>query len=231
MSTISNERLEKLSEYDCADRYEVMSMATELLALRKEREKVEPVGYRKLFTCSSCGAEGLDEPLESRCHCNGDGARWIEGRLYTAPPAPGADDDSLPYDPQIAEYEQMMEAEQAQADTTSQQFESLASVKQPSSNLAATGKASRDSDANSSHDSQTTIKQSDGWIPCSERMPGIGEAVLMRISCSDHFNIESGRYKGDGLWLGCWFSIRGKKESPYQVAHWMPIPAAPEPCK
>ncbi|ELY5887240.1 hypothetical protein SNN87_001312 [Cronobacter sakazakii] len=43
MSTISNERLEKLSEYDCADRYEVMSMAAELLALRKEREKAEPV--------------------------------------------------------------------------------------------------------------------------------------------------------------------------------------------
>ncbi|EOC1186539.1 hypothetical protein AAAW61_003806 [Cronobacter sakazakii] len=51
------------------------------------RERAEPDGYRKLFTCSSCGAEGLDEPLESRCHCNGDGARWIEGRLYTAPPA------------------------------------------------------------------------------------------------------------------------------------------------
>ncbi|ELY2818872.1 hypothetical protein SMC58_002766 [Cronobacter dublinensis] len=57
-------------------------------ALRKERERAEPAGYRKLFTCSSCGAEGLDEPLESRCHCNGDGARWLEGRLYTAPPAP-----------------------------------------------------------------------------------------------------------------------------------------------
>ncbi|EOC1146817.1 DUF551 domain-containing protein [Cronobacter sakazakii] len=45
MSTISNERLEKLSEYDCADRYEVMSMATELLALRKERERAEPVAW------------------------------------------------------------------------------------------------------------------------------------------------------------------------------------------
>ncbi|EPC1463924.1 DUF551 domain-containing protein [Cronobacter sakazakii] len=43
MNTISNERLEKLAEYDCADRCEVMSMAAELLALRKEREKVEPV--------------------------------------------------------------------------------------------------------------------------------------------------------------------------------------------
>ncbi|EMD7581232.1 hypothetical protein VWW21_000875 [Cronobacter sakazakii] len=116
MSTISNERLEKLSEYDCADRYEVMSMATELLALRKEREKEESA------VCPKCGNTGLadsggvqpwGEPILIECDC-------------TAPPAPSIADDSLPYDPQIAEYEQMMEAEQAQADTTSQQFESLA---------------------------------------------------------------------------------------------------------
>ncbi|ELY4566636.1 DUF551 domain-containing protein [Cronobacter sakazakii] len=147
--------------------------------------------------CPKCGNTGLadsggvqpwGEPILIECDC-------------TAPPAPDIADDSLPYDPQIAEYEQMMEAEQAQADTTSQQFESLA------------GKAVG------------------GLIPCGERMPEIGEEVLMRISCNDHFNIESGKYKGDGLWLGCWFSTYGKKGSPYQVTHWMPIPAAPEPCK
>ncbi|POT82071.1 hypothetical protein C3399_27205, partial [Enterobacter cloacae complex sp. ECNIH14] len=43
---------------------------------------------RKLFTCSGCGAEGLDEPLESKCHCNEDGAHWVESVVYTAPPAP-----------------------------------------------------------------------------------------------------------------------------------------------
>ncbi|KUQ12349.1 hypothetical protein AWI06_09105 [Enterobacter hormaechei subsp. xiangfangensis] len=42
---------------------------------------------RKLFTCSGCGAEGLDEPLESKCHCNEDGAHWVESVVYTAPPA------------------------------------------------------------------------------------------------------------------------------------------------
>ena len=42
---------------------------------------------RKLFTCSGCGAEGLDEPLESKCHCNEDGAHWVEGIVYTAQPA------------------------------------------------------------------------------------------------------------------------------------------------
>ncbi|VVT52720.1 hypothetical protein UYSO10_4251 [Kosakonia radicincitans] len=45
---------------------------------------------RKLFTCTGCGAEGLDEPLESRCHCNEDGAHWVESVLFTSPPAPVA---------------------------------------------------------------------------------------------------------------------------------------------
>ncbi|EOU9603835.1 DUF551 domain-containing protein [Cronobacter dublinensis] len=232
MSTISNERLEKMAAGGGFNFNEVEAISSELLALRKERERAEPVGEVVL---GSRDDEGNYPHAHVICLAGEGCADWDnfpDGfKLYTAPPAPPADDDSLPYDPQIAEYEQMMEAEQAQADTTSQQFESLASVKQPSSNLAATGKSSRDSDDNSSPDSQATIKQSYGWIPCSERMPGIGEAVLMRISCSDHFNIESGRYKGDGLWLGCWFSTYGKKESPYQVAHWMPIPAAPETCK
>lgn len=49
---------------------------------------------RKLFTCSACGAEGLDEPLESQCHCLGDGAHWVESTLYTRPqPAPVVPDE------------------------------------------------------------------------------------------------------------------------------------------
>lgn len=51
----------------------------------------EPVdsNYRKLFTCTGCGAEGLDEPLETNCHCCVDGAHWVESRLYRhAQPAP-----------------------------------------------------------------------------------------------------------------------------------------------
>ncbi len=91
----------------------------------------------KTAFCPKCGNTGLadsggvqpwGEPILIECDC-------------TFPPAPGADDDSLPFDPQIAEYEQMMEAEQAATDTTSQQFAALA------------GKAVG------------------GWIPCSERMP------------------------------------------------------------
>ncbi|ELY2791094.1 DUF551 domain-containing protein [Cronobacter sakazakii] len=263
MSTISNERLEKLSEYDCADRYEVMSMATELLALRKEREKEESA------VCPKCGNTGLadsggvqpwGEPILIECDCTAPPApvvsdvltrlraivadpralprrrEWISGQQYSyvllenveamvddacraAILKSGHDEigswsnhKNTPTDKPKSEMSQKAEqlvrdttalavALSAETDTTSQQFESLA------------GKAVG------------------GWIPCGERMPEIGEEVLMRISCNDHFNIESGKYKGDGLWLGCWFSTYGKKGSPYQVTHWMPIPAAPEPCK
>ncbi|HHI1838069.1 TPA: hypothetical protein ACP4YJ_000749 [Enterobacter cloacae] len=51
---------------------------------------------RKLFTCSGCGAEGLDEPLESKCHCNEDGAHWVESVVYTAPPAPVVPEEATP---------------------------------------------------------------------------------------------------------------------------------------
>ncbi|WP_373326128.1 DUF551 domain-containing protein [Cronobacter turicensis] len=139
MSTISNERLEKLSEYDCADRYEVMSMATELLALRKEREKAEPVAYM-------IGGHYLMHANDPKVDNYSSAVP-----LYTAPPAPVVPGDWLPYDPQIAEYEQMMEAEQAQADTTAQQFDSLVG------------------------------KSMSGWIPCSERMPEEGGRYLCYV--------------------------------------------------
>ncbi|ELY5855595.1 hypothetical protein ABUP50_001724 [Cronobacter malonaticus] len=131
MSTISTEQAKDLrNAFECwqqdydpvedKEQYEMFGLGVvamdELLALRKERERAEP------FVCPKCGNTGLadsggvqpwGEPILIECDC-------------TSPPAPSTDDDSLPYDPQIAEYEQMMEAEQAQADTTSQQFESLA---------------------------------------------------------------------------------------------------------
>ncbi|EKF1803334.1 hypothetical protein [Cronobacter sakazakii] len=131
MSTISNELVKDLrmafsvwqQDYDPVEdkaQYDMFGLGVvamdELLALRKERERAGTV------VCQKCGNTGLadsggvqpwGEPILIECDC-------------TAPPAPDIADDSLPYDPQIAEYEQMMEAEQAQADTTSQQFESLA---------------------------------------------------------------------------------------------------------
>lgn len=120
MRTISNERLETIAKNALSE--ERRMMAAELLALRKEREKAETVGVPDLHKVVYHFRD-LNEgfPVE---RFKADYV--IDWMLANYPPAPIVPDDSLPYDPQIAEYEQMMEAEQAQADTTAQQFESLA---------------------------------------------------------------------------------------------------------
>ncbi|NCH06916.1 DUF551 domain-containing protein [Cronobacter dublinensis] len=102
-----------------------------------------------------------------------------------------------------------------------------ATVKQPSSNLAATGKASRDSDDNSSPDSQTTIKQSDGWIPCSERMPEDGVSVLACCKCGDNF---SGIYTIRAPVIRSKNSRKDDSMAHHErVTHWQPLPEPP--CK
>ncbi len=194
MSTISNELVKDLrmafsvwqQDYDPVEdkaQYDMFGLGIvamdELLALRKERERAEPdfyvvvtsVGVWQSFHRSRAEAEFIvNKPFNP-------GYSVLE--IYTAPPAPVVADDSLPYDPQIAEYEQMMEAEQAQADTTSQQFESLVG------------------------------KTVGGWIPCSERMPETYVNVLLTDEHGDtcigqlesfedsHFYISSSihRYK------------------------------------
>ncbi|MDQ9175270.1 DUF551 domain-containing protein [Cronobacter sakazakii] len=146
MSTISNELVKDLrmafsvwqQDYDPVEdkaQYDMFGLGIvamdELLALRKEREKAEPVEYQYYYHNHGTGTgEWLTvkskqdfEKMKAEYASNND---FSFRELYTAPPAPSTDDDSLPYDPQIAEYEQLMEAEQAQSENTSQQFELLA---------------------------------------------------------------------------------------------------------
>ena len=83
MSTITRERAQEIflgngPEPTASEERELARIALASLEAKS----------RKLFTCSGCGAEGLDEPLESKCHCNEDGAHWVESVVYTAPPAP-----------------------------------------------------------------------------------------------------------------------------------------------
>ncbi|MDI6405001.1 DUF551 domain-containing protein [Cronobacter malonaticus] len=361
MSTISNERLEEITNDKMINQgSEFAKMASELLALRKERERAEPVddseikwrelalqfdGHRMQAICFlkqilkelpeaefSSAREFLkagplpgEEVLRNRIAAlaqpapvvpedvlkrllpdveksefwfEHDGKILFEGVKFNnavfeacraamiAAPAPSIADDSLPYDPQIAEYEQMMEAEQAQADNTSQKFESLAgravvadengnlpcpfcggrcdpngwmgryddgvpmcgpecedcgatansieewnrrhtapaSVKQPSSKDAATSKASRDSDANSSPDSQATIKQSDGWIPCSERMPEEGGRYWCYVE--EINSLGKSHYQWNCSWNG---EDWGGEGFYGRVTHWQPLPEPP--CK
>lgn len=66
----------------CASR--IKSLLDELKETQEHNQRLRSIvgNPRKLFTCSSCEAEGLDEPLESRCHCMGEDAHWIESVVY-----------------------------------------------------------------------------------------------------------------------------------------------------
>ncbi|HDK7245580.1 TPA: DUF551 domain-containing protein [Cronobacter sakazakii] len=176
MSTISNDVLEKLSV-----RYRLLAkihdgsesqaweesalIVEELLALRKERERAEPV-----YQCMDDGKwYDTEKRLYDEVKENGNECRV----LYTAPPAPvvpdaipeteSKDGNDIDYMEPSAIYElgkthgwnacravMLNQARSvAETDTTSQQFESLA------------GKAVG------------------GWIPCSERMPPENTGVLV----------------------------------------------------
>lgn len=61
------------------------------------------------------------------------------------------------------------------------------------------------------------------WIKCSVELPEIGEPVLIRIPVCGHWNVEGGKYQGDGLWDGAWCSTRGEGKC-YKVMQWAEMP-------
>ncbi|ELY5818857.1 DUF551 domain-containing protein [Cronobacter dublinensis] len=225
MSTISNERLEEITNDKMINQgSEFAKMATELLALRKERERAEPVvndeRYQKLSESYHAQekrlfklAQRIKGPsFDKYAHSPSQAIDVLEVAIF------GENDDAC----RAAMPNQSQPV--AEADTTSQQFESLASVKQLSSNLAATGKASRDSDDNSSHDSQTTIKQSDGWIPCSERMPDFYYSCL---AADEHGDMVIGL--PNNLKASDRKAFRLSNGGLFFATHWQPLPEPP--CK
>ena len=60
-------------------------------------------------------------------------------------------------------------------------------------------------------------------ISIEDRMPEIGQECLIEIPVCDKFNLESARYKGNGVWVGAWCDFRGKGCT-YNVTRWMPSP-------
>lgn len=66
------------------------------------------------------------------------------------------------------------------------------------------------------------------WIKCSDRLPEIGVPCLIRIPVGkDHFNAESGEYRGGGVWYGAWCSSRGEGHC-YKVTQWAEMPGEAE---
>lgn len=65
-----------------------------------------------------------------------------------------------------------------------------------------------------------------GWISVDERLPAVGQQVLIRIPVVNSFVIESARYSVEGVFVGAWCGSRGKGCG-YSVTHWMPRPEEP----
>lgn len=166
---------------------------------------------RKLFTCSACGAEGLDEPLESKCHCNEDGAHWIESVVYTAPPAPVADlllSELLGIAKRAAD-----EADEcAHAEFSDDSMEYSAAI----ADWERRATRLQGADGN-----PPVIPN--GWVACSERMPNIGVPVI--TCCGDV--VQYAAYAWDGKEWQDWYEEYDKLPA-NTFTHWHPRPAAPQ---
>jgi hypothetical protein len=66
------------------------------------------------------------------------------------------------------------------------------------------------------------------WIKCSDQLPEVGVECLLRIPVCGHWNVEGGKYMGDGRWRGAWCATHGEGKS-YKVFQWAEIPQEPKP--
>ncbi|EOG6121852.1 hypothetical protein ACLF4E_003996 [Cronobacter malonaticus] len=128
MSTISNERLGAFILGSQPWNEEIEQMATELLALRKERERAEPVAWlvcgSKTFKDRTASTR---EVAEQAVKDRKDGSTIKP--LYTAPPAPTdktKSEMSQKAEQLVRDTTALAEKLSAETDTASQQFESLA---------------------------------------------------------------------------------------------------------
>lgn len=166
MSTITKERAQQIflgngPEPTASEERELARIALASLEAKS----------RKLFTCSGCGAEGLDEPLESKCHCNEDGALWVEGIVYTAPPAPVSVPDAMEMDDDF--------------DSAFEHGKAVGWNAYRADMLQSFG--------NSEQLNSPVIP--DGWVACSERMPEQFKAIL---AFNEYGEVWSGAY--DRYW-------------------------------
>ena len=264
-STITDERItsviERLEHFasnlkwtDVRGAQDLLTAADGLRELQERRKAdSEPVAsnYRKLFTCTGCGAEGLDEPLETNCHCCVDGAHWVESRLYRhAQPAPvvptayirderGAMMLNGKSEPRIGFGEgwnacraAMLQAGNSPAQSDCRPAQNHVSPEQNSVALAQGPIDHGYRPGCECSGCKTTVRICaelagnspvipDTWIPVSERMPDDSSDVL----CTAEFDGPGDWRKKVGYWHEGKWVVYGASWTP---THWMPLPAVPQ---
>ncbi|WP_181144825.1 DUF551 domain-containing protein [Cronobacter sakazakii] len=150
MSTISNERLEEMRDYDtCVRLDESAAMATELLALRKERERAEPVVvpdcflnavsaldslyrngqkqcWHERYTTDMAYASGVLNACRAAMLQSGNDEIGSWGNHKTTPTDKPKSEMSQQAEQLLRDTTALAATLSAEADTTAQQFESLA---------------------------------------------------------------------------------------------------------
>lgn len=229
MTTITKERLIKIQLWR-----ETYGPGSNVVLPAEEAEELARIALasleaksRKLFTCSGCGAEGLDEPLESKCHCNEDGAHWVESVVYTAPPAPVSVPE--PIKRNDADGWWMYKGRRVGggcAEWYNRALDDCRAAMLHGADVSLThegknhhedklGMVNHLSDANEK-DNFPVIP--DGWVVCSERMPEQFKAIL---AFNEYGEVWSGAY--DRYWNFYCDNLLVE-----HVTHWMPLPAAPQ---
>ena len=210
MSTITREftkeQLQQIIETDHVQCGEASALARIALASLEAKS-------RKLFTCSGCGAEGLDEPLESKCHCNEDGAHWVESVVYTAPPAPVSVPE--PIKRNDADGWWMYKGRRVGGGCAEWYNRALDDCR---------AAMLQGADGNS-----PVIP--DGWVACSERMPKKNDKVLIFIDFNSEYvppSIHDAEFTGSTFRRGGATVNVFPLEDGYGVTHWQPLPAAPQ---
>ncbi|KAB1491522.1 hypothetical protein FZH95_22460 [Cronobacter sakazakii] len=234
MSTISTEQAKDLrNAFECwqqdydpvedKEQYEMFGLGVvamdELLALRKERERAEPNELvSELLDIAKRAAEEADECANAEFSDNSmkharEIAEWERRAAMLA--APGADDDSLPYDTQIAEYEQMMEAElKAAADMEHKPKSELSQMaeKLVRDTTALAEKLSAEIDTTSQQFESLAGK---AVVPAGWKLVPIEPTFEMQIAFAE-----------------AWFSkVRCVDDCELEDAYIAMLAAAPEPCK
>lgn len=70
-------------------------------------------------------------------------------------------------------------------------------------------------------------KGREGWIPVGERLPPIGERVILLDGEDVAFGIFTGAKRPDNQWEAENYGYDGCSDRALGVTHWMPLPTAP----
>ncbi len=232
MSTISNERLEKMAAGGGFNFNEVEAISSELLALRKDRERVVPAAWAHRLVNKHSGVihpwvYGSAEKSPSE----GDVFRIEVMPLYAAPQPVAVPDAATAIRACLDEFPESVHdivEECAAIAENASRAAMIKSAMQSCEKCGLTGihacMGSMETDTTSQQFESLAGKAVGGWIPCSERMPDFYYSCL---AADEHGDMVIGR--PSNLEVSDRKSFCLSNGELFFATHWQPLPEPP--CK